>query len=457
MNLLTAKPSPPEYRTQIDILKHLHLERMNENIDDDVDELPLDIFLKTFKTLGRKPGKKYDFIIKAGNSFKYALYNVMNIVWKTENIPEGWLESTVTQLKKGKTQENILDDFRHIHDRNIFSKYLSHMVMSIAKPILFENLTKFQIACRSGHRPSEHLFVIKSVFAKFQQDGKGILVTSYDLEKFFDFEDIFDILNEVYLSKVTGKIYRLIYEMNKNVRIKVKTPVGITETEDTGPGASQGSVDAAVISSVSLGNGVSKAFEDSTYEIAYGNIEMSAQIFMDDVFRMGENVESAQYANNVMEELVGKKSLKLNFDKSSYVIMGNKKSKRIMSLQLKKTPLMLNNKEMQEEKMIKYLGDFLASNLEESVHNTVVKRASIARHSIYEIRSVVEDTRADRAGALNIAFDLWEQGLLGMILYNSETWVSMKKKTLKVLDDLFHLFCRVVLRTSVSCPKVSFY
>ena len=245
--------------------------------------------------------------------------------------------------------------------------------------------------------------------------------------------------------------------MNKNVRIKVKTPVGITETEDTGPVASQGSVDAAVISSVSLGNGVSKAFEDSTYEIAYGNIEMSAQIFVDDVFRMGENVESAQYANNVMEELVGKKSLKLNFDKSSYVIMGNKKCKRIMSSQLKKTPLMLNNKEMQEEKMIKYLGDFLASNLEKSVHNTVVKRASIARHSIYEIRSVVEDTRADRAGALNIAFDLWEQGLLGMILYNSETWVSMKKKTLKVLDDLFHLFCRVVLRTTVSCPKVSFY
>ena len=67
---------------------------------------------------------------------------------------------------------------------------------------------------------------------------------------------------------------------------------------------------------------------------------------MDDVFRMGENVESAQYANNVMEELVGKKSLKLNFDKSSYVIMGNKKSKRIMSLQQKKTPLMLNNKDM---------------------------------------------------------------------------------------------------------------
>ena len=61
--------------------------------------------------------------------------------------------------------------------------------------------------------------------------------------------------------------------MNKNVRVKDKTPAGITESEDTGSGALQGSVDAAVISSVSLGDGVSKAFEDSTYEIAYGNIE----------------------------------------------------------------------------------------------------------------------------------------------------------------------------------------
>ena len=129
--------------------------------------------------------------------------------------------------------------------------------MSMAKPILFENLSKFQIACRPGHRPSEHLFVIKSVFGKFQRDGKGMLATSYDLEKFFDFENIFDILNEVYISGVGGKIYRLIYEMNKNVKIKVKTPVGLTEVEETGPGASQGSVDAPVISSVSIGDGVS--------------------------------------------------------------------------------------------------------------------------------------------------------------------------------------------------------
>ena len=65
--------------------------------------------------------------------------------------------------------------------------------------------------------------------------------------------------------------------------------------------------------------------------------------------------------------------------------------------------------------------------------------------------------RAERIGALSTAFSLWEEGILGMLLYNSESWVSIQKKTMKILDDLFHLFCRIILRTSVSCPKVNFY
>ena len=96
---------------------------------------------------------------------------------------------------------------------------------------------------------------------------------------------------------------------------------------------------------------------------------------------------------------------------------------------------------MKEEKVIKHLGDSLASSLEESVNQTVGRRAGIVRHSIYEIRTVIEDTKAERIGALSTAFSLWEEGILGMLLYNSETWVSIQKKTMKILDDLFHLFC----------------
>ena len=98
-----------------------------------------------------------------------------------------------------------MDNFRHLHDRDQFSKNFGQIVISEAKNNLFENMSKYQIACRPGHRSSEHLYVIKSVFEKYKMENKGLIVTSYDLKKFFDMEDLFDCLNQLYLSNVKKK------------------------------------------------------------------------------------------------------------------------------------------------------------------------------------------------------------------------------------------------------------
>ena len=78
--------------------------------------------------------------------------------------------------------------------------------------------------------------------------------------------------------------------MNKNTIIKVQTPVGETETRNTGPIVTQGGVDSATISSVSIGNGVSDAFKDSNEEIVYNTLPLSSIIFMDDIFCCSHNV-----------------------------------------------------------------------------------------------------------------------------------------------------------------------
>ena len=47
--------------------------------------------------------------------------------------------------------------------------------------------------------------------------------------KSFDTENLIDCMSELYSSQIRGKIYRLIYKMNQNIRISVKTPVGETK------------------------------------------------------------------------------------------------------------------------------------------------------------------------------------------------------------------------------------
>ena len=86
------------------------------------------------------------------------------------------------------------------------------------------------------------------------------------MKTFFDVENLHDCMNELYERELNGKIYRLIFEMNKDTRIKVKTPVGVTKTKEVGPTVTQGSVDAALVSASSLDKGVDKEFNSETNE-----------------------------------------------------------------------------------------------------------------------------------------------------------------------------------------------
>ena len=130
---------------------------MSEVIEDDMEELPIEVFQKTFENISRKHGNKYKFIINAGYSLKLALFHLFQVVWRTEKIPNSWHESTVIQIQKGKSDTKNLDNIRHLHDRDEFSKFFGQLVLSQAKDNIFSNMSKFQIASKPGHQPSEHL------------------------------------------------------------------------------------------------------------------------------------------------------------------------------------------------------------------------------------------------------------------------------------------------------------
>ena len=66
------------------------------------------------------------------------------------------------------------------------------MVLTHDKENIFNNMSKYQIAGKPGHRASEHIYVIKSVFAFHQSKNKGLILTSFDLRRFFYSEDMFD-------------------------------------------------------------------------------------------------------------------------------------------------------------------------------------------------------------------------------------------------------------------------
>ena len=153
---------------------------------------------------------------------------------------------------------------------------------------------------------------------------------------------------------------------------------------------------------------------------------------MDDGNKMTENVKAAQEANDKIEDLLESKLLDLNLDKSNFILIGSKKARKNLHQQITNNPLILCNNPMKEVKLLKFLGDYLSFSLEDSVHQTVMKRLGVAKQAIFEIRAVIEDRRASTIGGINIAFKIWEASVLTMLAFNSETWISIpQKKQLK--------------------------
>ena len=60
---------------------------------------------------------------------------------------------------------------------------------------------------------------------------KPLIIQLYDISKFFDKENLADVMGEAYKSGIKGKMYRLVSKMNEKRMIKVLTSVGETKEE----------------------------------------------------------------------------------------------------------------------------------------------------------------------------------------------------------------------------------
>ena len=157
---------------------------MNELLEDDVD-FSQNLFNDCLEILKKRNNKKYDFIIRAGNSFRTSLFSLFKYIWTTEDKPEQWRKTTIIQLHK-KNSKDDLDNYRNIHTKVDVPKLFGFMIITLAKVPIIQNMSKYQIGTVPGHRSQEHLFVMRNVISLYNHYKKPVILQLYDIQKFFD-------------------------------------------------------------------------------------------------------------------------------------------------------------------------------------------------------------------------------------------------------------------------------
>ena len=255
-----------------------------------------------------------------------------------------------------------------------------------------------------------------------------------------------------------GKVYKLLYEMNKNTRISVRTAAGDSEWREIGEGWGQGTIEGASCSAVNLDKGVHDFFSNSEYEVSYGDVVLSPALFQDDVSRLCLDPVSAQMGNAKMEAMAETKLLDFNIDKSCYIIIGKERERRRLEETFAANKPMLYGEAMKQSTEEKYLGDQVCSGgLAASVAATIEKRGGKVIKSVFEIRTVVEDCRSHIAGGFTAGLDIWEMAVVPYLLNNSESWIDISDKSIEALDQLQNQFYRVLLQVPTGCPIAALY
>ena len=109
-------------------------------------------------------------------------------------------------------------------------------------------------------------------------------------------------MNALYNCGIRGKMYRLLYTLNKDTVIRVRTAVGETKEAETGENIGQGTLEGAIISAASIDYTVDSFFRYSMDEISYGSVKLQPMLFQDDISRLSTTVHLCREPRRGMSE-----------------------------------------------------------------------------------------------------------------------------------------------------------
>ena len=302
---------------------------------------------------------------------------------------------------KQKGPAEILKNSRFIHMKeNFWPRVCEAMVVDKMKGPILKGSSKYQVGGQPGHAPEEHLFTIKSLWAKLEMEGWGMILTMVDIIAFFDRENIYDVMQTLHEMGVSKKAANVWFKLNENTEIAVKTAGGVSDTAFVGNCIGQGTAGGALVSQANLDHGLEQYFGNVKDQIHYGDVKIQGLAYQDDVLKGNKDALDAQVGNIRMSAMLKEKGLEAHPDKTCFITCGSKSYKQKVKDDLKEHPLVFGDFVMKERVMEKYLGQMLHSaGLEESALATVQEKAGRIRGATMEIKSIVEEYEMQILGA----------------------------------------------------------
>ena len=451
-NLKNNKPDK-EFEREVEVVHLIHDKRMQDGVVSNV-SFEFKDFEAVINRLNKNKKQTYNFLLRGGLKFMKSIFIMCKNMIMREKFPEPFNETILHQIFKGVGMQQVLNNNRYIHCKTWLPKTCDFLVIDQMKSVIVEKTSTFQVGGIIKHRPQEHIFTLKSVIAAQLHQNKDVIFQIYDIKRYFDKENLRDALNNLHRAGIDPKLYRLWYKLNQNTKIKVKTPVGLSDEGGVGECIGQGSGGGAIVSAINLDMDMEDFFRHSKDEMCYGSIRLQPLQFQDDIGRLVGGIPAAQAGNKKFRQMSGVKQLKFHSIKTGMIIFS--KIRHTLENYLIKNPVRLGEFITKPKVMDKYLGDWIHQDgLGQSVEETITKRLPLIKHAIFEVVGLIEDFRMQALGAARCAIEIYEKAIVSSLLNNAETWMEISEASITRISNIQYLFLRLLFRVGKGTPKAA--
>ena len=188
-----------------------------------------------------------------GQDLKQSLLQLLNGIRYNCFIPDFVEWANIAAVYKGKGDRLDLDNDRGIFLVTVIRSILMRMMYTDKYEMVDSSMSDSNVGARKGMNIRNHIFIINGIINNVLQDkSKAVDVQILDYKQCFDSMWLEDTLNDLCDAGIQDDTLAVLYEANKNVKVAVKTPHGLTERKNVKEIILQGDVFGPIECSVSV-------------------------------------------------------------------------------------------------------------------------------------------------------------------------------------------------------------
>ena len=428
-------PFHPYHQTVTDNMKLFETNREYEstryNQEPTIEELTR--IIKEKKNGKSTPDIKNEMIKKPGINMIEFLHPLIKTVWKEEKIPVSWNTGHITTVYKGKGDKEDLHNYRGITTSSAIGTIIETMIDKRIET--YVPYTQAQGGGKRGASTCDHLFLLRAMIDTSIKQKRPTFLTFYDVSKAYDNVDNNDMLNIMWEKGLRGKTWRILHNLNNDLKALVKTRHGPTETIEMEIGGKQGSR----LTGRMFAKMMDMLAEDiqPTNEGYKLNDELTIPVLLwvDDVVSCTDNSDNQKKMLNTVADFAIKHKLKWGANKCNVMRVGKHDKKQ--------SQWKLGELTIDETDSYKYLGDLITNDGKNRKNLDLRKNKLTA--AITTINAIAE-TDTLRRIETTVLLELHEKITIPILLNNAESWnlnkgelERLEKIEIQVIKHLFDL------------------